>query len=90
MLALALANGSSGPHLKAMRNELPTALKREGSVCYRKAGEPAVCYRKAGEPESGWLILDYSFSQRSRAGCICVQNVKLFLRGPLVAWASRP
>jgi hypothetical protein len=80
MLALALANGSSGPHLKAMRNELPTALKREGSVCYRKAGEP----------ESGWLILDYSFSQRSRAGCICVQNVKLFLRGPLVAWASRP
>jgi len=47
---LALANGSSGPHLKAMRNELLTALKREGSVCYRKAGDP----------ESGWLILDYS------------------------------
>lgn len=43
-----LATGSSGPHLKALANELRVGLKGFGS-----AG-----MRRSGTPESGWIVVD--------------------------------
>ena len=44
-----IVSGSSGPHLRAMFEEILHVLKGEGVSCYRRAGDPA----------SGWLVLDF-------------------------------
>ena len=44
-----LATGTSGPHLKAMFEQVWFDLKKHGSPCSRKAGNP----------DSGWMALDY-------------------------------
>lgn len=44
-----IVSGSSGPHLKAMYNEVEQQLKGEGVLPYRRSGDPF----------SGWLVLDY-------------------------------
>ena len=44
-----IVSGMSTPHLKAMFSDLQVELKKLGSRCYRKAGNP----------EGGWMVLDY-------------------------------
>ena len=44
-----LVSGHNPPHLHAMSEEVHHHLKKNG----------VVCYRRAGGPESGWLVLDY-------------------------------
>ena len=44
-----IVTGMSGPHLRALYDETQITLKKDGLLCYRKAGDP----------EGGWLILDY-------------------------------
>ncbi len=44
-----IVSGSSGPHLRAMFEEVLQVLKGEGEPCYRRSGDPA----------SGWLVVDY-------------------------------
>ncbi len=44
-----IVSGNSSPHLKALYDETQKELKKDGLLCYRKAGDP----------QGGWLILDY-------------------------------
>ncbi|AKJ65170.1 ribosome silencing factor [Kiritimatiella glycovorans] len=44
-----IASGTGVPHLKALQDEIVTALKR-------RAGGGI---RSAGQPESGWVVVDY-------------------------------
>jgi ribosome-associated protein len=44
-----IATGTSAPHLKALQNQVETALKAKG----------VHCYKKAGIPEGGWMVLDF-------------------------------
>ncbi len=44
-----VASGNSGPHLKALSEEVMHALKEKGEKCYRHGGVP----------EGGWMVLDY-------------------------------
>ncbi len=44
-----MATGASGPHIKALAEEVERVLKGEG----------VRCYRRSGTPESEWLVVDY-------------------------------
>ena len=44
-----IASGTGVPHLKALQDEIVTALK------HRSGGG----IRSAGQPESGWVVVDY-------------------------------
>ena len=44
-----IVSGSSPPHLKAMFREIQFVMKKEGTLVFRKAGDPA----------GGWLVIDY-------------------------------
>ena len=44
-----IATGSSGPHIKALAEEVERILKGGG----------VRCYRRSGTPESEWLVVDY-------------------------------
>ncbi len=46
---MVIVSGLSSPHLKALYNDLQVELKKLGSTCYRRAGDP----------EGGWMVLDY-------------------------------
>lgn len=44
-----IVSGTSPPHLKALHNAVPAALK----------DAHVRCYRKTGRPDGGWMVLDY-------------------------------
>ena len=44
-----ICSGTSGPHIKALAEEVDVALKHEG----------APCFKKSGTPDSGWMVIDY-------------------------------
>lgn len=44
-----IATGNSGPHIKALAEEVTRKLRKQG----------VRCYRKAGTPESEWMAIDY-------------------------------
>lgn len=44
-----VASGNSAPHLRALGDDLQFGLKKEGILCFRRAGDW----------DSGWVVLDY-------------------------------
>lgn len=44
-----VVSGNSGPHLKALSEDVMHVLRDNGEKCYRHGGVP----------EGGWMVLDY-------------------------------